>query len=139
MSHLEKEKQKLVARIERIRGQVDAIERSLSTDADCADVLILFVRKKFTRQQLLAYTANVQTSLILRESTHPVIAGLLIGFVGAVGAAHLMRAILFGVNTLDVLSFVGVSTLFFLIAMLAAYLPARRAARVDPMIALRYE
>ena len=102
-------------------------------------MLILFVRKKFTRQQLLAYTANVQTSLILRESTHPVIAGLLIGFVGAVGAAHLMRAILFGVNTLDVLSFVGVSTLFFLIAMLAAYLPARRAARVDPMIALRYE
>ena len=41
MSHPEKEKQKLVARIKRIRGQVDAIERSLDTDDDCADILML--------------------------------------------------------------------------------------------------
>ena len=41
MSHLDKEKQKLVARIKRIRGQVDAIERSIGTEADCADVLML--------------------------------------------------------------------------------------------------
>jgi ABC-type antimicrobial peptide transport system permease subunit len=78
-------------------------------------------------------------NLILRESTHPVILGLLIGLLGAIGAAHLMRAILFGVNTLDAVSFIRVSALFFLIAMLAAYLPARRAARVDPIMALRYE
>jgi ABC-type lipoprotein release transport system permease subunit len=59
--------------------------------------------------------------------------------VGAAGAAHLMRALLFGVNTLDAVSFVGVSGLFVVIAMLAAYVPAQRAARVDPMVALRYE
>ena len=41
MSHLDKEKQKLVARIKRIRGQVDSIERSLTTGDDCADVLML--------------------------------------------------------------------------------------------------
>ena len=41
MSHLEKDKQKLVARIKRIRGQVDSIERSLTSDDDCADVLML--------------------------------------------------------------------------------------------------
>ena len=41
MSHLPKEKQKLVARIKRIRGQVDSIERSLTSDDDCADVLML--------------------------------------------------------------------------------------------------
>ena len=50
-----------------------------------------------------------------------------------------MQAVLFGVNTLDAVSFVGVSGLFVLVAMLAAYVPAQRAARVDPMVALRYE
>jgi len=50
-----------------------------------------------------------------------------------------MRAILFGVSAFDAVSFAGVSILFFLIAMLAAYVPARRAAGIDPMVALRYE
>ncbi len=77
--------------------------------------------------------------LILVESTRPVLVGLSIGVVGAAGAAHLMQALLFGVNTLDAVSFVGVSGLFILIAMLAAYVPAQRASRVDPMVALRYE
>jgi ABC-type antimicrobial peptide transport system permease subunit len=77
--------------------------------------------------------------LILIESTRPVLVGLAIGMVGAAGAAHLMRALLFGVNTLDAVSFVGVSGLFVVIAMLAAYVPAQRAARIDPMVALRYE
>jgi predicted permease len=77
--------------------------------------------------------------LMLGESTRPVLVGLSIGVVGAAGAAHLMRALLFGVNTLDPLSFVGVSGLFCGVAMLAAYVPARRASLVDPMVALRYE
>ena len=77
--------------------------------------------------------------MILRETTRPVLAGLAMGLVGATFAARLMRAILFGVSAFDSLSFVGVSILFFLIAMLAAFVPARRAARVDPMVALRYE
>jgi len=78
-------------------------------------------------------------AMILRETTRPVLAGLAIGLVGATVATHLMRALLFGVSTFDAVSFAGVSILFFLIAMLAAYVPARRAARVDPMVALRYE
>jgi DNA-binding FrmR family transcriptional regulator len=54
MSHLEKEKQKLVARIRRIRGQVDAIERSLSTDDDCADVLMLLANIRGGINSLMA-------------------------------------------------------------------------------------
>jgi macrolide transport system ATP-binding/permease protein len=75
--------------------------------------------------------------MILRETTRPVLAGLAIGLIGATVATHLMRALLFGVGAFDAVSFISVSLLFFLIAMLAAYVPARRAARVDPMVALR--
>ena len=54
MSHLEKEKQKLVARIRRIRGQVDAIERSLSSGDDCADVLMLLANIRGGINSLMA-------------------------------------------------------------------------------------
>ncbi len=77
--------------------------------------------------------------MILRESTRPVIAGLLAGMLLAVGASDLLRDLLYGLNAVDAISFVGVSLLFLTIALFAAYLPARRAVRVDPSIALRYE
>jgi DNA-binding FrmR family transcriptional regulator len=54
MSHLEKEKQKLVARIKRIRGQVDSIEHSLTTDDDCADVLMLLANVRGGIKSLMA-------------------------------------------------------------------------------------
>jgi DNA-binding FrmR family transcriptional regulator len=54
MSHLEKEKQKLVARIKRIRGQVDSIERSLTTGDDCADVLMLLANVRGGVNSLMA-------------------------------------------------------------------------------------
>ena len=54
MSHIEKEKQKLIARIKRIRGQVDSIERSLTTDDDCADVLMLLANVRGGINSLMA-------------------------------------------------------------------------------------
>ena len=54
MSHLDKEKQKLVARIRRIRGQVDSIERSLTSDDDCADVLMLLANVRGGINSLMA-------------------------------------------------------------------------------------
>ena len=54
MSHLEREKQKLIARIKRIRGQVDSIERSLTTDDDCADVLMLLANVRGGINSLMA-------------------------------------------------------------------------------------
>jgi DNA-binding FrmR family transcriptional regulator len=54
MTHVEKEKQKLVARIKRIRGQVDSIERSLTTDDDCADVLMLLANVRGGINSLMA-------------------------------------------------------------------------------------
>ncbi|MBV8897239.1 MAG: ABC transporter permease [Acidobacteriaceae bacterium] len=77
--------------------------------------------------------------LILRESTRPVIFGLLVGMLGAVAASNALRGVLYGVSVVDGVSFVGMSLLFLAIALLAAYPPSRRATRVDPVVALRYE
>jgi predicted lysophospholipase L1 biosynthesis ABC-type transport system permease subunit len=87
----------------------------------------------------LGATKRDVLGLILYENGRPVAAGLSVGILAAAAAGRLLRAVLFGMSTLDPVSFLGVAALFLLIAMLAAYFPARRATRVDPMVALRYE
>jgi ABC-type antimicrobial peptide transport system permease subunit len=76
---------------------------------------------------------------MLLEGMRPVFAGLAIGMFLAVGASYLLRGVLYGLNRVDGTSFLGVSTLFLAIGLVASYVPSRRAMRVDPVVALRYE
>ena len=77
--------------------------------------------------------------LMLQQCMRPVLAGLLAGMFLAVGASYLLRGALHGLSTVDGISFAGVSLLFLVTALFAAYLPSRRAMRVEPTVALRYE
>jgi putative ABC transport system permease protein len=78
-------------------------------------------------------------SLILKEGAMLASTGLLLGLLGACLVGRTMRGMLFGVGTIDVAAFTTVAFVLLASAILACYVPARRAAKVDPMVALRYE
>jgi len=77
--------------------------------------------------------------MVLGQGLGLVIVGAAVGLVGAVVVSHLMTGLLYGVRPTDPLTFVVVALLLIGVALLACYIPARRALRVDPLVALRYE
>lgn len=77
--------------------------------------------------------------MILRETLYLVLAGLIIGVPAALLGARLISAQLFGMSPTDPLTLVGAAVVLAVVALLAGYLPARRASRVNPLNALRYE
>jgi putative ABC transport system permease protein len=77
--------------------------------------------------------------LILGSAGKLALSGVLIGFLCALALTRLMAGLLYGVSPNDPLTFVVVPAILIFVAMLASYLPARRAAKVDPLVALRYE
>ncbi len=78
-------------------------------------------------------------TMILRQSLTMAAIGIAIGLVGAFVATRLLSALLFGVGTTDLLTYGSVVVLLGVAALLAGFFPARRAMKVDPVIALRYE
>ena len=76
---------------------------------------------------------------ILGESMKMTMVGIFIGLLAALGLTRLMANLLFGVSATDPLTFVGVGIILTVVALAACLVPARRAMRVDPIVALRYE
>jgi predicted permease len=90
------------------------------------------------RMALGAQTSDV-LKLVIRQGMVLAIIGVSIGLAGAIGMTRVMSSLLFGVGATDPVTFAALSLLLGGVALLACYLPARRAMNVDPMIALRYE
>jgi putative ABC transport system permease protein len=99
-----------------------------------------FVRQRYReiaiRVALGAPASNVRR-LVLAEGLRLTLAGVALGLTVALSAARMLRGLLFGVRALDPASMIGAALLLVAISMLAAYLPARRATRMDPIQALR--
>lgn len=105
-------------------------------------VLALAVRSRVrdigVRMALGAQAADVR-KLVLREGLSLGVAGAAIGLLAALAATRLLSSWIYGVRTMDLLSFAGGAALLIATSIVASYLPARRAAQVDPLIALRQE
>jgi putative ABC transport system permease protein len=77
--------------------------------------------------------------LVIRQGMVLTVAGLLLGTIGAFAATRVMRELLYGVTATDAVTFLSAGGLLVLVAFLACFIPARRATKVDPLVALRYE
>ncbi len=128
----------LAASIATLIGVFGLVLASMGIYGTVSYMVALRTREVGIRMALGAKKRDV-VGLILRESTRPVVTGLLVGVVLASGVAYLLRHVLYGIHMIDGLSFGGVSLLLLAIALLAALIPSRRAVRVEPMVALRYE
>jgi len=77
--------------------------------------------------------------MVIGQGMRLALTGFMVGLVSSFVVSRILTSLLFGISGADSLVYVGVSLLMLLVALAACYLPARRAARVDPMIALRCE
>jgi ABC-type antimicrobial peptide transport system permease subunit len=78
-------------------------------------------------------------NLILRQAMRPVLVGGLVGVAGCAAVSQVLSSMLFGLSAHDPVAFVSVPLFLLVVALIASYVPARGALRVDPMVALRYE
>jgi putative ABC transport system permease protein len=96
-------------------------------------------REVGVRMALGAKQSDILKLLVVGQGMWMTAIGIIIGLAGAIGLTQVLKGMLFGVNAIELTTFAGVTLLLAVVSLLACYIPARRAAKVDPMVALRYE
>jgi putative ABC transport system permease protein len=144
-----------------VRSMDDIVSASIAEPRFSAQLLGLFAALALVLAGvglygLIAYTVTQQTReigirmalgaasrdilrMVLTRGLRLTLVGVAIGLAAALGLARLLQGLLFAVNATDPLTFVGVGALLIIVALIACWLPARRAIRVAPMVALRHE
>jgi predicted permease len=147
--------------ISSIRTQVEQVDQSLRMERLFARLLIFFgllalLLAAIGLYGVMAYSVAQRTQeigirmalgaeardvlrLVVRQGMVLAIVGIALGIGGAIGLTRFIRSLLFGVSATDPLTFALITAIIVAVALLACYVPARRAARVDPMVALRDE
>jgi ABC-type antimicrobial peptide transport system permease subunit len=96
-------------------------------------------RREIGVRMALGATPRDVLRLVLARAIRIVVAGVIVGLAGAVGVTRVLQRFLFGVTPTDPIAFTAVTLLLLAVGLMAAWLPARRASRIDPWAALRAE
>jgi ABC-type antimicrobial peptide transport system permease subunit len=87
----------------------------------------------------LGAKASAIRRMVVRQGLIPLVPGLLVGIVVSIGADRFVGTLLYGVSPRDPVTIAGVAVLLTIVGLAASYIPARRATRINPVTALRYE
>ncbi len=130
--------QRLVARLSSLFGLLALLLACLGLYGLLSYEVARRTREIGIRAALGAQQRDV-LSMVVRQGLLLVLFGVVTGVVAAVGLTRYLQSLLYGVRATDPATFLAVGTILVMVALLACYLPARRATRVDPMVALREE
>ena len=130
--------QRLFARLTTIFGLLALLLAMIGLYGTLAYAVTRKTHEIGIRMALGAKPTNV-LGMVLRQGITLTLIGVAFGVVATFGATRLISSMIFGVSPYDPLTFVAVAAILSIVALLACYIPARRAMKVDPMVALRYE
>jgi len=128
----------VLASVSGILGGLALVLASIGMYGTVAFMVVRRTREIGVRIALGARSIDV-IGLIIRQAMRPVVAGSVVGIAACAAVSRILVHVLFGVSAWDAVAFAGVPFALAIVALFASYLPARRAVRVDPMVALRHE